>query len=148
MDDYWKPSGKRGTFHSVRWIDAVDPDDRGSYASGWVKGPRRAGLAAGPGTLSLKPGESITFARFIAVSHSPAAAVSEVLVYADPKTALINGQLNDPKKRPVNTATIEITKGNAKLPCYPFGQGEEKQEKEEGSHRSPNSDFYYCGGKS
>ncbi len=123
VDDYWKPSGKRGTFHSVRWIDAVDPDDRGSYASGWVKGPRRAGLAAGPGTLSLKPGESITFARFIAVSHSPAAAVSEVLVYADPKTALINGQLNDPNKRPVNTATIEITKGNAKLPCYPFAQG-------------------------
>ena len=27
------------------------------------------------------------------------------------------------------------------------GQGEEKQEKEEGSHRSPNSEFYYCGGK-
>ena len=123
VDDYWKPSGKRGTFHSVRWIDAVDPDDRGSYASGWVKGPRSAGLAASPGTLSLKPGESVTFARYLAVSHSPAAAVSEVLVYADPKTALINGQLNDPQQRPVNTATIEITKGNAKLPCYPFAQG-------------------------
>ena len=123
VDDYWKPSGKSGTFHSVRWIDAVDPDDRGSYAAGWVKGPRHAGLAVAPGSLSLKPGESATFTRYFAVSHSPAAAVSEVLVYADLKNALISGQLSDPQKLPVDSATIEITKGNARLPCYPIAKG-------------------------
>ncbi|MEC8927699.1 MAG: hypothetical protein VX705_00675, partial [Verrucomicrobiota bacterium] len=36
IGDYWKPSGKRGTFQNVLWIDAVDPADRGAYAVGWL----------------------------------------------------------------------------------------------------------------
>ena len=50
VDDYWKPSGKRGTFQGVRWIDAVDPADRGSYAAVWVNGQRRSGIASNPGS--------------------------------------------------------------------------------------------------
>ena len=33
---------------SVRWIDAVDPADRGSYAAVWVNGQRRSGIASNP----------------------------------------------------------------------------------------------------
>ena len=65
VDDYWKPSGKRGTFQGVRWIDAVDPADRGSYAAAWVNGQRRSGIASNPGSLSLKPGETATYTRFL-----------------------------------------------------------------------------------
>ena len=57
VDDYWKPSGKRGTYRGVRWIDAVDPADKGSYAVGWLpeNGERLKGLGSHPGSLSLKP---------------------------------------------------------------------------------------------
>ena len=78
MDDYWKPSGKRGTFQSVRWIDAVDPADRGSYAAAWVKVLGRAASRPIP-VLSLKPGETATY-TLPCVANSPAAAVSETLV--------------------------------------------------------------------
>ena len=71
VDDYWKPSGKRGTFQGVRWIDAVDPADRGSYAAVWVNGQRRSGIASNPGSLSLKSGETATYTRFLAVANSP-----------------------------------------------------------------------------
>ena len=123
VDDYWKPSGKRGTFQGVRWIDAVDPADRGSYAAVWVNGQRRSGIASNPGSLSLKAGETATYTRFLAVANSPAAAVSEALVYASASNKLLVGHLKDPAGQPVNDATFEIRSGNETLPGYPLGQG-------------------------
>jgi hypothetical protein len=56
----------------------VDPADKAGYARGWVE---RDGLKATTTELELKPGQEISFARFVAVGTSPLQAVGEVRVF-------------------------------------------------------------------
>jgi len=125
VDDYWKPSGKKGTFVGVRWIDAVDPADRCGYAVGWLNSTKiLSGLTKAPSQLTLKPGESATFTRFIAVGVSPAAAVSEVFTVAQTKTGTIDATLVDAKNgNPINTATINIIHKGESVPAYTIAKG-------------------------
>jgi len=123
--DYWKPSGKRGSFQDVLWIDAVDPSDRGAYAVGWIKGlPGTPSLAKPHNQLTLKPNQTARFVRFLAVGNSPAAAVGEVMRYADMKTGSLSIQLNDSTTgKPINSATITLTSKGQSIPAYTKNNG-------------------------
>lgn len=69
--NFWRtglaPTGGPG----IQWAEAVDPADRCGYAVGFTG-------QAPPTERELKPGESVTFTRFIAVAASPAEAVGLV----------------------------------------------------------------------
>jgi hypothetical protein len=120
VDDYWKPSGKRGTYRGVKWIDAVDPADKGSYAVGWLpkNGERLNGLGSHPGSLSLKPGEHKTFTRYISVGNSPAEAVGEVFSYTDNNSPKISVEIENS-----STALINLTSKGSSFPAYPSKNG-------------------------
>jgi len=121
VDDYWKPSGKRGTYRGVRWIDAVDPADKGSYAVGWLpeNGERLKGLGSHPGSLSLKPGEHKTFTRYISAGNSPAEALGEVFSYTDKTSSKISIEIENS-----STALINLTSKGISFPAYPAKNGE------------------------
>jgi len=125
VDDYWKPSGKRGTFQGVRWIDAVDSDDRGAYAVGWLNDAKRlSGLAKHPGELTLKPGESKTFTRYLAVGNSPASAYSEIVLHSTVKSEMLEVQLSDSRTgKPINSGTVNIRLKGQTIPAYPMKKG-------------------------
>ena len=120
VDDYWKPSGKRGTYRGVKWIDAVDPADKGSYAVGWLpkNGERLNGLGSHPGSLSLKPGEHKTFTRYISVGNSPAEALGEVFSYTDNNSPKISVEIENS-----STALINLTSKGSSFPAYPSKNG-------------------------
>ena len=120
VDDYWKPSGKRGTYRGVKWIDAVDPADKGSYAVGWLpeNGERLNGLGSHPGSLSLKPGEHKTFTRYISVGNSPAEALGEVFSYTDKSSPKISVEIENS-----STALINLTNKGSSFPAYPSKNG-------------------------
>ena len=120
VDDYWKPSGKRGTYRGVKWIDAVDPADKGSYAVGWLpeNGERLNGLGSHPGSLSLKPGEHKTFTRYISVGNSPAEALGEVFSYTDKSSPKISVEIENS-----STALINLTSKGSSFPAYPSKNG-------------------------
>ena len=122
VDDYWKPSGKRGTFQGVRWIDAVDSDDRGAYAVGWLNDAKRlSGLAKHPGELTLKPGESKTFTRILAVGTNPASAVGRVVKYASAKSGGILGFVREEKTlKQLSDVTVHISSGKESIPAYSY----------------------------
>ena len=120
VDDYWKPSGKRGTFNGIRWIDAVDPSDKGAYAIGWLpeSGERHKGLVSHPGSLSLKPGEHKTFTRYITVGNSPAEALGEVFKYTNKSSSEVSIEIKNS-----TTALINLTSKGSSCPAYPSEKG-------------------------
>ena len=125
LDDYWKPSGKSGTFNNVRWIDAVDPADRGSYAVGWLdwEGPGSP-LIKRPSAPALKSGESRSFTRFIAVGNSPAEAYGNVIAFTDVEQSTLEVVLKeDGGGSAVGSATMAITSGSQSIPAYPSEKG-------------------------
>ena len=75
VDDRWVTFTSMGTAGDIAWADAVDPADKAGYARAWVE---RDGLKAPPNELELKPGQEISFARFVAVGTSPLQAVGLV----------------------------------------------------------------------
>jgi len=137
VDDYWKPSGKRGTYRGVRWIDAVDPADKGSYAVGWLpeNGERLKGLGSHPGSLSLKPGEHKTFTRYISVGNSPAEALGEVFSYTDKTSSEISIEIENSR-----TALITLTSKGISFPAYPTKNGESTFSLPEGDYDIEISD--------
>ena len=125
LDDYWKPSGKSGTFNNVRWIDAVDPSDKGSYAVGWLDGAvKGSALIKRPSAPTLKHGESRTVTRFIAVGDSPADAYGNVIAYTDSKHSILELSLRDEAEASsTGSATVAIASGNQLIPAYPSEKG-------------------------
>ena len=125
LDDYWKPSGKSGTFNNVRWVDAVDPSDKGSYAVGWLDGAAKgSALIKRPSAPTLKHGESRTVTRFIAVGNSPADAYGNVIAYTDSKHSILELSLRDEAEASsTGSATVAIASGNQLIPAYPSEKG-------------------------
>lgn len=84
----------------ILWANAVDPADHCGYAVGPLND---ASGALNRVPQELKPGESVTFSRFLAVGRSPALAVSEVLSQRGIKSKL-TGSVLDAKGRPVKAS--------------------------------------------
>ena len=88
----------------IMWAEAVDPADRAGYAAGYTEAP--ADIA----TLKLrelKPGESITLSRFVAVGASPAEAVG-LVAEKQGKVGQVSGLVKDTSGAPVAGASLII----------------------------------------
>jgi len=104
VDDYWKPSGRKGTFRNMRWIESVDPDDHQAYAVAWLE---NGSIVGPPGPLALKPGETRTFTRYLTVGDSPADAVSNFFDHKHDisKTYVLDATFPDDR---INGKTIRV----------------------------------------
>ena len=125
-DDYWKPSGKSGKFNDVRWIDSVDPADHYGYAMGWLKadGPG-AGLVRGSTNLTVPPGESRLFTRFVAVGSSPAEAYGNVVAFAGHGAPVLGVRLQgQARDSSVDSARVSIGSGEQSILAYVGSEGE------------------------
>ena len=104
-------SASSGT-RTVQWAESVNPADQCGYAAGFTEDA--AGIA-GSTMRDLKPGESITFTRFIAVAESPAAAVGLVAEKQGP-VGSVTGIVKDAAGTPVAGAQVVI-RGNGPAPA-------------------------------
>jgi hypothetical protein len=103
FQDRWTNFIKTGLApDGILWANAVDPADHCGYAVGPVSDPSNA-LKRPPG--ELKPGESLTYSRFLAVSSSPAHAISEVLKQRG-TTSTLSGTIRDADGSPIPGAAL------------------------------------------
>lgn len=126
VDDRWTTFTSMGTTGDIAWADAVDPADKAGYARAWVE---RDGMKAPPNELELKPGQEISFARFVAVGTSPLQAVGLVKQFRGEKGAVITATSKDGAGKPVVTARVVVAAaamdGNTnRLAAYPNALGE------------------------
>ena len=119
VDDRAATFTRTGTALGINWADAVDPADKAGYAWGWVE---EGSLKSPPKELSLRPGEEISFARFLAVGRSPAEAVGHVAARRGP-IGMIAGQLKEPSGAGIATGRVEIEFDGKKLAAYPDANG-------------------------
>ncbi|KAF0178270.1 MAG: hypothetical protein FD161_2017 [Limisphaerales bacterium] len=125
VDDRWTTFTSTGTTGDIAWADAVDPADKAGYARAWVE---RDGLKAPPNELELKPGQEISFARFVAVGTSPLQAVGVVKAFRGEATGLVSATAKDASGKPVTTAklvarSLEAAGTTNRLAAYPDAQG-------------------------
>lgn len=120
VNDRWKDLGETGDLKGIRWGNAVDPDDRAGYAYTWIK-ERHYVIPAEE--VILAPGEEITFARFLAVGHSPLHALGEIVSRGHDSASLFL-RLEDPAGQAVASATVTLTNGEEKVIGYPDAKGE------------------------
>ncbi len=122
-DDRWTTFVRTGNARGVTWGDAVDPSDKAGYAYGIVEGGENIKTGA---PVELKPGQTVTFTRFLAVGHSPAEAFGLVAAVVGP-TGTVSGSVQDRNGAPATSAllTIRTAAGPAKTVCigYPDARG-------------------------
>jgi hypothetical protein len=126
VDDRWVTFTSTGTAGDIAWADAVDPADKAGYARGWVE---RDGMEAPPTELELKPGQEISFARFVAVGTSPLQAVGVVKQFRGEAGALVNGTVKDSAGKGVGSARVTVaafanSASTNRLAAYPNAAGE------------------------
>lgn len=76
LSDAWTQMREKGSVKGIQWADAIDPADKCGYAYAWVA-EMGAGLPRSE-ALTLRPGNSVRVARFLAVADSPAEAAGLV----------------------------------------------------------------------
>lgn len=108
LGDKWTNFKRMGSAFGIAWAEAVDPADRAGYAYGLTETP--AGFVPTKST-DLKPGESITFSRFLAVGNSPLEAVGLVAKQRG-EVGKVTGTLKDKSGKPVGTAQLLVTGDN------------------------------------
>lgn len=105
-DDRWTTFARVGALAGIQWADAIDPADKAGYAYGSVEGSSATARAS----RELQPGETFSYARFLAVGVSPAQALGLVAEWRG-KTGLISGRVRDHSGAAVTTAEILIRTG-------------------------------------
>lgn len=122
-NDRWTTFLRTGSAHDIAWADAVNPADKAGYAYRIVGG----GEGITPGKpLELKPNQTITFTRFLAVGRSPAEAVGLVAALRGP-TGIVSARVQDRNGAPISTADLLVraaTQGKTDLSAYPDEQGQ------------------------
>src|SRR5688572_20752708 len=81
LEDRWTTFPRTGTTHNIHWADAVDPGDKAGYAYGIVGGGEEISVGK---PFELKPNQTVTLTRFLAVGHSPAEAMGLVAALRKP----------------------------------------------------------------
>ncbi|MEO2002849.1 MAG: hypothetical protein ABGY41_01960, partial [Candidatus Poribacteria bacterium] len=119
--DVWKAVSRVGTARGITFGGPVDPADRSGYAYAWV-----AHEAPIPDDdLTLEPGESIQYARFLAVGGSPAEAFGVVAAFRGDVSGTVTGRIaeNTDTATPILTARVDIKVDDATLRAYPDASG-------------------------
>lgn len=120
VTDRWTNFSERGTFGGINWADAIDPADKAGYAYDWIE---NNGMKRPPDEVTLKPGEEITFARFLAVGGSPAEAVGLVASHKGVACGRVAGTLIDKAERGIATARFVFLSEKTQLPAHPDANG-------------------------
>lgn len=102
--DRWTTFSRTGTAHDIAWADAVDPADKAGYAYGILEASE--GISPGK-PVELKPNQSLSFTRFLAVGHSPAEAVGVVATVRGP-TGRVSGRIQDRDGKAIASAELAI----------------------------------------
>lgn len=118
--DAWTKFNESGTRGGILWGDAIDPADKAGYAVGAV--PLKGTQAVKEG-MELAPKQEITWARFLAVGHSPAEAWGIVESMRDAKTGVASVSIADPAGKPIPTASVVFHSEAGDITAYPDGQG-------------------------
>lgn len=126
VDDRWTTFTSTGTAGDIAWADAVDPADKAGYARAWVE---RDGMKAPPTELELKPGQEISFARFVAVGTSPLQAVGVVKAFRGEAGGVVIGKVKDSAGKGIATARVSVSSlanpaTTNRLAAYPSAAGE------------------------
>jgi hypothetical protein len=100
--------------------DAIDPADKAGYAYAW---DTDGGLQPPEATLKLSPGQTITYARFLAVGRSPAEAYG-IVAQRKVDTEVVSGRVTDPQGQGVSTARLELTAPSGTVVAYPDHTGQ------------------------
>jgi hypothetical protein len=118
--DRWTKFDSTGSFDGISWADSIDPSDKCGYAYDWFTDDRfkRPGRE-----IELKPGQEVSFARFLAVGGSPAEALGEVAAFTGKKTARVQGRLNERSGDAIATGNIAFTRGKSSINAYPDKRG-------------------------
>lgn len=103
-EDRWTTFLRTGSAHDIAWADAVNPGDKAGYAYGLVGEAQKSSPAR---SLELKPGQTFSFTRFLAVGHSPAEAIGLVAALRGP-VGRVSGRVLDRNGAPISTAEIAV----------------------------------------
>jgi hypothetical protein len=122
-DDRWTTFNRTGNPRGITWGDAVDPSDKAGYAYGLLEG----GEGIKPGKpVELKPGQTVTFTRLLAVGRSPAEALGQVAALRG-ATGTVSGRVQDRIGQPISLVELLIRAADAPTNtfcvAYPDGQG-------------------------
>lgn len=118
-DDRWTKFARSGTERGISWADAEDPSDKAGYSYSWVEVD---GLKTPPKQVELKPGQEISFARFLAVGHSPLEAMGVVMAQKG-LVGTLSGTVKDSAGKPVTTGRVEVVVDGKAIPAYPDAKG-------------------------
>lgn len=112
LGDKWTTFWRTGTAATggagILWAEAVDPADRCGYAVGYLTAPADIGEAK---LRELKPGESVSVSRFLAVAGSPIEAVG-IVAAQQGSTGRISGSVKDSAGAPVAGVQL-VVRGSA-----------------------------------
>lgn len=109
LGDKWTNFQRPGVALGIAWANAVDPADRAGYAYGIIDAP--AGFSAVE-SRDLKPGESVTYSRFLGVGASPLEALGVVAEKRGP-VGKVAGVVRDKGGKPVSTAQVLVSATDA-----------------------------------
>lgn len=120
--DKWTNFASYSQLGDVRWADAVDPADKAGYAFAWVE---RDGMKAPPDDVNLQPGQELTFARFVAVGHSPLEAIGVITQFRGGESGTVAATVKQEDGAPVTTAGLWLKPADGKpVAAYPNEKGE------------------------
>ena len=102
--DRWTNFLRTGNANEITWADAVDPGDKAGYAFGVT--PEGDAIDSGK-PLELKPNQTVTLARFVAVGRSPAEAAGLVAALRG-TTGTLAGRIQDRNGEPIASAELTV----------------------------------------
>lgn len=123
LGDGWTQMREKGSVKGIQWSDAINPAHRCGYAYAWVE--EEGAALPKSNTATLRPGEAIRVARFLAVGTSPAEAVGIVAARRNPEdTGAVEVEMTDASGEPITAGRILVGLGDAKaVPAYPNEKG-------------------------
>ncbi|MEM7697802.1 MAG: CehA/McbA family metallohydrolase [Verrucomicrobiota bacterium] len=123
IGDVWTQMREKGSLKGIQWANAIDPADRCGYAVARVE--TEAATIPEESTPTLKPGETVTVARFLAVGTSPAEAMGVVAAYRNSKAVgTLRLSLRDESGAAIPAGQVDLVVGNGiPIPAYPDEDG-------------------------
>lgn len=117
--DYWTQMREKGSVDSISWADAIDPADKCGYAYSWIVDEEK-GWIKPSAEVTLKPGETLKVARFLAVGTSPAEAVGLVREFRGEKVTPVSIEL---RNADVSAAKAMFQHNGKPIWAYPNDKG-------------------------